>query len=313
MIDFHCHITTPNSHLPSADGDYYQTLKPIAQSGPWMDLLWAETIESAAENFRSEPALRGYRQMSPIIYSEMVRRLMTTDAKRISLEMAYNHVAQAVVVAIDPFIPTDEIVAACEATKGILLAFGSVDPWSESWESELARVLTLPISGFKFHSNLQDLRIGDPRSIQILQALANAKFEKPIFLHSGDYPIYKPQDGDWAKELNVVVQRFPSLKFVCGHCGYNRPSEAYEIARRCDNLWLETSWQPPRVLRRLCELLGPTRLLLGSDYPLDSMRRAIRNCRLALSPHDFSIVSEHNARRLLNSPATLKEDLAQHA
>jgi predicted TIM-barrel fold metal-dependent hydrolase len=96
-----------------------------------------------------------------------------------------------------------------------------------------------------------------------------------------------------------MVRAFPSLRFVCGHCGWNRPAAVFRIARRHDNLWLETSWQPPAILRRLCDLLGPSRLVLGSDYPLYSMRHAIRNCRSVLTAREFEIVTEDAPRALL--------------
>jgi len=316
MIDFHCHITTPGSHMPTADGEYYHTLKPVASSGGWMDIVWAETIETVAENFRSEPALRSYRQMAPLIYSEMVRRMLQTDANRLTLEMARNHVRQACVVAVDPFIPTPEVVAVCSRTKDILLPFGSVDPWSETWEQQLEETLSLPIAGFKFHCNLQQISYGHPRTFEILRALCRAGFRRPVYLHSGDYPIYKPQgSSDWATDLRNMVREFPSLRFVCGHCGWNRPAAALRIARKYENLWLETSWQPPRILRRLCDLLGPHRLVLGSDYPLFSMRRAVRNCRMVLTPREFEIVSEESARVLLTtgSPEMPNEPGGLHA
>jgi hypothetical protein len=309
MIDFHCHITTPSSRMPDTDGEYYNTLKAVALSGPWMDLVWAETIETVAENFRDEPALRGYKQMSPLIYSEMVRRMMQTGAKRLALEMAKNHVRQACVVAIDPYIPTSEVVEACVRTKDILLPFGSVDPWADDWEAKLENVLTMPIAGFKFHCNLQQLSYGHPRTIEILRVLRRAGFKRPIYLHSGDYPIYKPQGGsDWAADLANMVRAFPELRFVCGHCGWNRPAAAFRIARRHANLWLETSWQPPRILRRLCDLLGPRRMVLGSDYPLFSMRRAVRNCKVVMTPREFEIVSEEVPRELLAVASPARAD-----
>ncbi len=311
MIDFHCHITTPGSKLPERQGENYKTLKPLTDSGSWIDVLWAETIETVAENYRNDAALRNMRMMSPVIYSEMVRRLLQADSRRLTQEMARNQVRQSVVVAIDPIIPTDEVVAVCEATKGILLPFGSVDPWAEDWKAKLRRTLAAPIAGFKFHSSLQRLTFGDRRTYEILEELRVAGFRKPIFLHTGDYPIYAELENemDWVNELRAMVASFPMLTFVCGHSGWNRPGAVCRIAKHAPNLWLETSWQPPRVLRRICRMVGPERLVLGSDYPLSSQKRAIRNCRLAFSPREFEIVTEETPRALLagGSVPTLSE------
>jgi predicted TIM-barrel fold metal-dependent hydrolase len=237
--------------------------------------------------------------MSPVIYSEMSRRLTRMSAERLTLEMAENQVKQAVAVAMDPYVPTREVVAACEATKGILLPFGSVDPWARDWTERLDEALSLPIRGLKFHDQLQRVAYGEPRFMDIIARIADRRPELPIYLHTGTFPIYKPMEHDWPFGLNRLLTSFPTLRFVCGHCGWNRPSAALRAARRHANLFLETSWQPPQVLRRLCDALGPERLLLGSDYPLFSMRRAIRNCRTALTPAEFRSVSEENAHRLL--------------
>jgi len=45
--------------------------------------------------------------------------------------------------------------------------------------------------------------------------------------------------------------------------------------------------------------LGCTRLLFGSDYPLFSQKRALRNVETALSVVEFDMVTGENARRLL--------------
>ncbi len=299
MIDFHCHIMTPGSQLPLPDSGYYETLEPLTKSGPWMDLVWQETVEAVAENLRSAPALRSFRQMSPLIYSEMVRRMKQTTAHRLTVEMARRGVTQACVVAIDPVIPTDEIIAACAPTKGILLPFGSVDPWADNWRELLLQTLQKPIAGFKFHSNLQNLSFGEPRMYEILSVLQEQAFRRPIFVHTGDYPIYKPIKGDWTVEIGPLLAEFPELNFVCGHCGWNRPAAAFRAARKHKNLTLETSWQPPQILRRLCDLLGPERLVLGSDFPLFSMRRAIRNCKIVMTAGEFQIISEDVPKRLL--------------
>jgi predicted TIM-barrel fold metal-dependent hydrolase len=264
--------------------------------------MWQETIETISETWRDPVAIKQYEQLSPLIYSEMKRRLESSNIQRLMLEMAKNQVRQAVVVAMDPFVPTNEVLDQCLPTQGILLPFASVDPKSENWRSDLEISLSKPIFGFKLHDQLQQVGYSDPRISEILAVVAENRPDMPIYLHTGLFPIYKPISERWDGGLNVLLSRFPTLRFICGHCGWNRPSAAYRTAKRFANLWLETSWQPPKVIRRLCDLLGPERLILGSDYPLYSMNRAIRNCRQALNAAEFRQVSEDNSRRLLGEP-----------
>ncbi len=48
-----------------------------------------------------------------------------------------------------------------------------------------------------------------------------------------------------------------------------------------------------------CGATSPARLLFGSDYPLFSQRRALRNVEAALSVVEFDMVTGENAKRLL--------------
>jgi predicted TIM-barrel fold metal-dependent hydrolase len=299
VIDFHCHITTKSSSSPTAEGKYYQTIPTIFPPGDWLDWLWQETIETVSETWRGPTALKQYEQLSPVIYSEMTRRMQSSNVQRLTMEMAHNHVRQAIVVAIDPYVPTPEVVAECAATKGILLPFISVDPNSENWRDQLELHLSQSVFGYKMHDQLQQIPYTHPRISEILTVVAAAKPGLPVYLHTGLFPIYKPMDERWDKGLNLLLARFPELRFICGHCGWNRPSAALRVAKRHKNLWLETSWQPPKIIRKLCDLLGPERLIMGSDYPLYSMRRSIRNCKQALTAAEFRMVSEDNARKLL--------------
>jgi uncharacterized protein len=302
MIDFHCHISTPGSTTPSAEGRYYHSLPALLPPGDWMDWMWQETIETISETWRNPVALKQYEQMSPIIYSEMTRRLQSSTIQRLKLEMAKNHIRQAAVVAMDPFVPTSEVVEECLSTQGILLPFASVDPSSDNWRSQLETNLALPICGFKLHDQLQQVSYSHPRIAEIMTVIASLRPNLPVYLHTGLFPIYKPIEERWDVGLNLLLAKFPSLRFICGHCGWNKPSAALRAAKRFSNLWLETSWQPPKVIRRLCDLLGPERLVMGSDYPLYSMSRSIRNCKQALDAAEFRHVSEDNARRLLEEP-----------
>ncbi|MDR3708502.1 MAG: amidohydrolase family protein [Capsulimonadaceae bacterium] len=311
MIDFHCQIATPGSEVPTGDGVSFQPNKGAPAGGEWVNLVWQETIEMLAETLRTPLMVQGYRQVLPVVYAELSRRLIATSADRVMAEMAKHQVRQAVVAALDPIMPTREVVDACVKTKGILIPFGSVDPWTPDWREQLEHNLTLPVAGLNFHFSLQHLPIGSRRMGEILDIVALRRPNLPVYLHAGDFPVYEPAEDDWATSLSALADRFPCLTFVCGHCGWNRPAAALKAARKHENLLLETSWQPPLVLNRLCRVLGPHRLLLGSDYPLASMRRAIHNSRAALSRTDFAIVSRSNARALIARAMTSEAPATQ--
>ncbi len=300
IIDFHCHITTPGSRLPDAEGDYYRTLPALGSAGTLLGQWTQDAVDLAAERLRTPAALRAYRKFSPLIYTEMSRRMIEAPASVLLAEMAANGVSQSVVVAIDPFVPTKEVLDACAHLPGLLLPFGSCDPHMASYEENFVHLLTLPILGIKFHSDLQQVPLDSPRLFAMLRLLAASdKSYLPVYLHTGSFPIYRPLETPWPAAILRLLAQFPMLTFVCGHSGWDAPGAALKAALTHSNLYLETSWQPPRLLRRLCDKLGPERLLLGSDYPLFSQKRALRNARAAFTEAEFVLIASENAKRLL--------------
>ena len=146
---------------------------------------------------------------------------------------------------------------------------------------------------------MQRLPLDSPRLRVMLRLLAASDVAHlPVYLHTGNFPIYRPLDSPWHSALPRLLAEFPTLTFVCGHAGWDAPRAALKAALAHPNLYLETSWQPPRLIRRLCDKLGPERLLFGSDYPLFSQRRALRNVRAALTDEEFALVTAENAKRL---------------
>ena len=300
ILDFHCHITTPGSRLPDAEGDYYRTLPLPRPAGAIFSHWTQDAVDLAAERLRTPAALKTYRKFSPLIYTEMSRRLADAPASALLAEMAANGVTQSVAVAIDPFVPTHEVLEACARLPGLLLPFGSCDPHVPAYRENFARLLTLPIAGLKFHADLQQLPLDSPRLFAMLRILAASdKSFLPVYLHTGNFPIYRPQETPWPSALHRLLSEFPALTFVCGHSGWDAPGAALKAALAFPSLYLETSWQPPRLLRRLCDKLGPERLLFGSDFPLYSQKRALRNARAAFTASEFVLVAFENAKRLL--------------
>ena len=200
-----------DARLPAAEGNYYRTLAPALPATRMLGQWTREVVDAVAERLRTPEALRTYRRIGPLIYTEMSRRMIEADTSSLLAEMSATGVTQAVVVAIDPFVPTSEVLDACRHLPGLLLPFGSCDPNSSDYPERFAQLLTEPIVGVKFHSDLRHLPLDSPRLHVMLRLLAG----------------------------------FPTLTFVCGHSGWDAPGAALRAALAHPNLYLETSWQPP--------------------------------------------------------------------
>ena len=300
IVDFHCHLSVPGSFLPETDGQYYKTVLPVTQVGQILEHVTRDAVDMLSESWRTPAAIRTYRTVGPVIYTEMARRLMSADSGTLLSEMSQTGVTCSVVVAIDPYIPTAAIVDVCSQLGGLLLPFCSADTTAQDPCADLSKNLKHDIYGVKFHSDLQNIPIGCKLLDELLDVLSQSgKRFLPVYLHTGNFPIYRPSDIPWEQALPLLLERYPHLTFICGHSGWDAPKAAVRAALKHNNLYLETSWQRPRTIRRLCDILGPKRLLLGSDFPLYSQRRALKNAKSALSAAEFECVSYSNAAKLL--------------
>lgn len=132
-----------------------------------------------------------------------------------------------------------------------------------------------------------------------------------------------PVDLAYANPLSLVpvATAFPQVPFVVPHLGAGFFREALMLASQCPNVHLDTSssnsWiatEPagltlPQVLKRALDVLGPTRLLFGTDsatFPrgfrrelLDAQRRALSELGVS-SAHQAAILGG-NAERLFTS------------
>ena len=71
IIDFHCHITTPGSRMPAAEGDYYRSVPALGSAGSMLGQWTQEAVGAMAERLRTPAALSAYRKFGPLIYTEM--------------------------------------------------------------------------------------------------------------------------------------------------------------------------------------------------------------------------------------------------
>jgi predicted TIM-barrel fold metal-dependent hydrolase len=104
-------------------------------------------------------------------------------------------------------------------------------------------------------------------------------------MHTGDDPSCTPL------QLEQMAKAFPDVKVVLIHGGVRHLVwEAIEVAQRCPNVYIDqtagTSWQ----LYRAMELLGPHRIMYGSDSPFMDTRVEQMRFRTAITdPHSLEL------------------------
>ena len=128
--------------------------------------------------------------------------------------------------------------------------------------------------GVKFHGTYENLPISDEIYRPILEVL-NDK-ESLLLVHTGRY-----KDGDIESNTSYlhavnVAKKYQKIKVILAHMGGNDTSivkKALDISKNIKNIWFETSGiTTPYRVERAVDVIGPERILFGSDAPWCSFR-----------------------------------------
>lgn len=187
-----------------------------------------------------------------------------------------------------------------------LIGFGCFSPLSPEGPREAERCLESGLSGLgelAFYAS--DI---DPSVLDEILALG-LRFDVPLVLHTNE-PVGHGYPGKTPMTLNrlyELLKTHPDNKLVLAHWGgglffYGLMSK--EVQDVLKNTWFDTAATPylysPKIYRIACDILGPDRILFGSDYPLLSPERYFQDMASAQLP-DLSrqLISGINAARLL--------------
>ena len=185
-------------------------------------------------------------------------------------EMDEIGIRAALLLPIDyPVLSRNAEVALGEARKHSdrLLSFGSVHPFAPDAERRLDGQLAAGARGVKVHPAVQLVR-PDARRARRLYRLCGER-EMVVFWHCGPAGI-EPRLGRYLNQVRwyeAPIRENPRTIFVLGHAGARQFDEALALQRRHPNVWLETSSQSLRNVRRMVAEGDTTRIVHGSDWP----------------------------------------------
>ncbi len=151
---------------------------------------------------------------------------------------------------------------------------------------------------------------GTLKSVQNIQPVIEKIIEENLVLltHSTE-PVghIYPGKGDTTPEtLYPFIASFSKLKLVCAHWGGGLPFYALmpEVRKAFDNVYFDSAASPyiynAQVYNHVARIVGPEKILFGSDYPLLSPKRLLNEIEsLGLSIETREKILFRNARELL--------------
>ncbi|MDP2932304.1 MAG: amidohydrolase family protein [Chloroflexota bacterium] len=186
-----------------------------------------------------------------------------------------------------------------------LVGFGSIPP--ESSELAIAEIERCARGGLKGLGEIRRLDIGNSETMAPIAEVL--KKHRLILLTHTSEPVGHSYPGKGAITPDVFypfITSFPDVTLVCAHWGGGLPFYALmpEVQKAMGNVFFDTAASPylyrPQVYRQVIELVGADKVLFGSDYPLLSPARLLKDIDSVNLPVEAkNQILAGNARRLL--------------
>jgi predicted TIM-barrel fold metal-dependent hydrolase len=197
-------------------------------------------------------------------------------------------------------------------------AFGSLHPDDAAKEKILRTCFEeYGFKGLKFHCHVQKVAPDDPRMEPVYEICQD--LDRIVLIHCGSGPHFKenPTRGygydvttlSGAALFEKVIRRYPKLRFVVPHLGFEEMDRFVAMLKDYPNLYLDTTMAIgkyfPDPVRREWFLENPDRLLFGTDfpnipYPWNREKIALEN--MSLGPEIEAKIFFDNAQRILYDP-----------
>ena len=120
--------------------------------------------------------------------------------------------------------------------------------------------------------------------------------------HTG--PLRPSETGRPIPYIDQVAIDFPELVIVCGHIGYPWTEEMVAVARKHENVYIDTSAYttkrlPPELVAYLKSRGGRRKVMFGTNYPMIAPAKALEGLdELGLDDETRELYLEGNARRV---------------
>ena len=203
----------------------------------------------------------------------------------------------------------DYVIEAVQRYPDRLIGFCCFSPLSTQASEEAERCLKSGLSGVgelaiydSFFSHNETMVLRD-----IMEVCSG--FDVPLLLHTNE-PVGHSYPGKTGMSLGQIyhfLKTYPENRIVLAHWGGGLFFYALmkkEVKDALSSVWFDTSASPylydPDVYRLAGEIIGPERIILGSDYPLLRPGRYLKEMESAgLSYRSIDKIAGENAASLL--------------
>lgn len=164
--------------------------------------------------------------------------------------------------------------------------------------------------GLKLHPTIQNVCLEDERIEAAVRVFGEAGL--PILTHAGANPYYT-EDSPFSKlttpgysdleQVYKFCRKWTEFKLIVAHC-CTQVEAFFEAVGDLKNVYTDTTMCSAQLMRKGVELLGPERLLFGSDVPFGSFHYSIAELDKAFAqePEVLDMVGYSNMAGLMGLP-----------
>ena len=246
------------------------------------------------------------------LYANPAAVLATADDLLAAMDEAGVDVAVAVGIGwTDPGVAreaNDYLIECVVRSGGRLLAFGAVNPaWGDDALAEVERCAAAGLIGIgELHPDTQGYGIEDASVMAPLMALAK-RLGMPVLTHASE-PVGHAYPGKGTvtpDRLLRFIEAFPGQPVIAAHWGGGLPFYALmpEVKAALSDVYFDTAASPflytSDVFPSVTRIVGPERVLFGTDFPLIKHPRLLAQVRESgLSDEAQALITGGNAARL---------------
>jgi predicted TIM-barrel fold metal-dependent hydrolase len=191
-----------------------------------------------------------------------------------------------------------------------LVGFCAIQPNStDETLKEIERCVRGGVRGIgELRPDTQQIDLNDEK---IITPFAEALVEHGLILlvHASEPAghVYPGKGTVTPEILYPFIAAYPDITVVCAHWGGGLPFYELmpEVGKTLKNTYYDTAASPflysSRIYSQVSRLVGADKILFGSDYPLLSQERLVKEIRASdLSEDEKGLVLSGNARNLMN-------------
>ncbi len=197
------------------------------------------------------------------------------SVRRILHEMDVAGVDLCGVCTVAQAIDNDYVVRAQKEHPDRLFGYCMVNPRERNAADTLRKYLDLGLKGLKLHPRLHGYQLGDHELLDPVMAVCG-EYKIPMFAHGGseenDHPFY----------FEELARTFPDVAIIIGHmCALNCCDDAIMIAKRNDNVYLDTSTAELFSVKAAIKKVGAEKVLMSTDWPGNDFRMELLKIEIA--------------------------------